>query len=132
MDKLLADMRRLAEQPFFRPFTIGPDGIRSVQKKRVGVMEQPLFDLSRLPDDYLRLISFFLQTPCAAAVSECVFKFHAAMEDRETNMLRNAQHAFLLAPRWNKLGARRNGVYCHSGFFEKVHNAHESQFTQAG
>jgi hypothetical protein len=129
MDKLLADMRRLAQQPYYRPFTVGPDGIRSVQKKRVG--EQTPIDLSRLPDDCIRLIAMYLQTPAAAAVSECVFMFHAAMPDRETNLFRNSQRAYLLASRWDKHGARRNGIYCHSGFFGKVYELHENQFTQA-
>jgi hypothetical protein len=123
MNRLLADMHRLAQQPYYRPFTVGPDGIRSVQKKRVG--EQTPLDISRLPDDCIRLIAMYLKTPSAAAVSECVYKFHAEMD-----MFRNAQHAFLLAPWWNKLGAR-NGVYCHSGYFGNVHDAHENQFTQA-
>jgi hypothetical protein len=90
MDKLLDGMRIFAMMPYFRPFRLTPRGIQNMRKGKNTAAEQPLFDLSKLPINCLRLISRYLQTPAAAAVSECTFKVFALMPDRATKMLQNS------------------------------------------
>jgi hypothetical protein len=131
MHKLLDNMRVLAVQPHFRSFRLTSRGIFNTQKEKNTAAEKPLFDLKKLPTDCLRLIARYLQTPAAAAVSECAFEFFALMPGRETALFQNSQGAFLLAPRWSNVGTRGNGVYCYPGYFEKVYKSHVNRFTQA-
>jgi hypothetical protein len=94
-------------------------------------VEQPPLDLSKLPTDCLRLIAKFLQTPAAAAVSECTYKFLARTPIREAHMLRNSQGAFILSPLYHKRGSRERGVYCFLIYIDRDIILHKNQFTQA-